>query len=453
MSTLSGGEAQRIRLAGQLGSGLVGVTYVLDEPSIGLHPKDNSRLLYSLKELRDRGNTVLVVEHDKETILSSDYLLELGPGSGKLGGEVVYSGPTSDFLSHSQSLTAKYLRNDLVIPAPSGRRAPKDFLKFLGVSTNNLQGFDWKLPLGVLCCVTGVSGSGKSSLVVDTLYKQLALRQGIKVEFPGQVEGIRGEEQIERAVVIDQNPIGRTPRSNPATYTKIFDEIRKLFAQTPEARAKGYKPGRFSFNVRGGRCEACQGDGQIRVEMHFLPDVFVTCGVCKGKRYNSETLEIRYKGLNIAEVLELSVREAKGFFVNHPLLKRRLTVLEKVGLEYLTLGQPAPTLSGGEAQRIKISRELGKKSLSNSLYVLDEPTTGLHMHEVGKLILVLQELVDQGATVVVIEHNLDFIRAADYVFDLGPGGGEFGGRIIAQGTPEEISANPNSITGQFLLNL
>jgi excinuclease ABC subunit A len=450
MSTLSGGEAQRIRLAGQLGSGLVGVTYVLDEPSIGLHPKDNQRLINTLRHLQGRGNTVLVVEHDEPTIRSADHVLELGPGSGALGGEVVYSGDLPGLLQAEHSLTGKYLRSDLYIELPAKRRTAKSFISMHKVSTNNLKDLNCHMPLGTLTCVTGVSGSGKSSLVVDSLYKHLALARGIKVENPGQLGGIQGAEQVERIISIDQSPIGRTPRSNPATYTKVFDEIRKIFSSTQEAKQRGYKPGRFSFNVRGGRCEACQGDGQIRVEMHFLPDVFVTCDVCKGKRYNRETLDVHYKGLNIAQVLDLSVRQARSFFSNYPLLERKLGVLEEVGLEYLALGQPATTLSGGEAQRLKISRELGKRSLPGTMYILDEPTTGLHMHEVGKLIQVLQQLVDKGASVVVIEHNTDVIKAADYVFDLGPGGGDFGGQIVASGTPEEIKQNPDSVTGNFL---
>lgn len=450
MTTLSGGEAQRIRLASQLGSGLVGVTYVLDEPSIGLHPRDNERLLATLRNLQRRGNTVLVVEHDEATIRAADDIIELGPGSGAQGGDVVFHGPFSELVQHSDSLTAQYMRGDLTAPLPDERREPKGWLTLRGITTNNLKNIDSPFPLGTLTCVTGVSGSGKSSLVVDTLYKHLALAQGIRVEQPGSIAGIDGAEAIERIVSIDQTPIGRTPRSNPATYTKIFDEIRQIFTLTPDARKRGYQPGRFSFNVRGGRCEACSGDGQIRVEMHFLPDVYVTCDVCKGKRYNQETLEVRYRGLNISEVLDLPVREARQFFTNYPGLERRLAVLEDVGLDYLRLGQPATTLSGGEAQRIKISRELGKRSLPGTLYILDEPTTGLHMHEVGKLITVLHHLVDLGATVVVIEHNTDVILASDYVIDLGPGGGENGGRIVAAGTPEAIMADPNSVTGKFL---
>ena len=454
MSTLSGGEAQRIRLASQLGSGLVGVTYVLDEPSIGLHPRDNERLLGTLRSLQARGNTVLVVEHDEATICAADTVIELGPGSGSQGGELMFQGPVDDLLGKADTLTARYLRGDESIPLPDARREPQGELLLRNVTTNNLRGIDCRIPLGVLTCVTGVSGSGKSSLVVDTLYKHLALNLGLRVDQPGAIGGLSYEGDggpVERIVAIDQTPIGRTPRSNPATYTKIFDEIRNIFSMTPDARKRGYKPGRFSFNVRGGRCEACGGDGQIRVEMHFLPDVYVTCDVCKGKRYNHETLEVRYKGLNIAEVLDLTVRQARQLFENYPGLERRLAVLEEVGLEYLRLGQPATTLSGGEAQRIKISRELGKRSLPGTMYILDEPTTGLHMHEVGKLIKVLHALVDKGASVVVIEHNTDMILASDHVLDMGPGGGENGGLIVSAGTPEAIVADPESVTGRFLM--
>jgi excinuclease ABC subunit A len=452
MATLSGGEAQRIRLASQLGSGLVGVTYVLDEPSIGLHPRDNLRLLGSLRSLQARGHTVLVVEHDEATIREADTVIELGPGSGERGGDLVFQGTVTDLLNDQESLTAKYLRGDLGVRAPETRRKGERELQLRHITTNNLRDIDCRIPLGVLTCVTGVSGSGKSSLVVDTLYKHLALAQGLKVENPGVIGGIYGADQIERIVAIDQTPIGRTPRSNPATYTKVFDEIRQIFAKTPDAKKRGYEPGRFSFNVKGGRCETCNGDGQIRVEMHFLPDIFVQCDVCGGKRYNHETLEVRYKGLNISEVLDLTVAQACDFFENYPALERRLAMLREVGLEYLRLGQPATTLSGGEAQRIKISRELGKRSLPGTMYILDEPTTGLHMHEVGKLITVLHQLVERGATVVVIEHNTDMIKCADYVIDLGPGGGENGGLIVAQGTPEEIVADPASVTGEFLKN-
>ncbi len=450
MSTLSGGEAQRIRLAGQLGSGLVGVTYVLDEPSIGLHPRDNERLLGTLRDLQQRGNTVLVVEHDEETIVAADHVIELGPGSGLRGGEVVFQGGVHELLKEAETLTARYLRGDLVIERPEKRREPRGHLVMRGVTTNNLKDVDCAIPLGCLTVVTGVSGSGKSSLVIDTLYAHAALAQGVKADRPGSLRGFENLAAIEKIVAIDQTPIGRTPRSNPATYTKIFDEIRNIFAATKEAKQRGYKPGRFSFNVPGGRCENCKGDGQIRVEMHFLPDVYVTCPVCGGKRYTAETLDVRYKGLSISEVLDLTVRQALDFFSAYPVLKRRLHVLDEVGLDYLHLGQPATTLSGGEAQRIKVSRELGKRSLPGALYVLDEPTTGLHMHEVGKLIQVLHRLVDKGATVVVIEHNLDVVACADWVIDLGPGGGEAGGRIISQGTPEGIADDPASVTGGFM---
>lgn len=454
MASLSGGEAQRIRLASQLGSGLVGVTYVLDEPSIGLHPRDNERLLGTLRSLQKRGNTVLVVEHDEATICEADTVIELGPGSGENGGQIMFQGNVKQMLNSADTLTARYLRGDEVIEMPEERREANGALLLRNATTNNLRGLDCRIPMGVLTCVTGVSGSGKSSLVVDTLYKHLAIGLGLRVEQPGSISGIEyvdGAEPVTRLVAIDQSPIGRTPRSNPATYTKIFDEIRNIFAMTPDARKRGYKPGRFSFNVRGGRCEACAGDGQTRVEMHFLPDIYVTCDVCKGRRYNHETLEVRYKGLNIAEVLDLTVSEARKLFENYPSLHRRLQLLEEVGLGYLRLGQPATTLSGGEAQRIKISRELGKRSLPGTMYILDEPTTGLHMHEVGKLVKVLHALVDKGATVVVIEHNSDMILAADHVLDMGPGGGENGGLIVSSGTPEAIVADPASITGKFLM--
>ncbi|MDR2162201.1 MAG: excinuclease ABC subunit UvrA [Desulfovibrio sp.] len=450
MASLSGGEAQRIRLASQLGSGLVGVTYVLDEPSIGLHPRDNARLLGTLRDLQRKGNTVLVVEHDEATIREADTVLELGPGSGEGGGSLIFQGRVPDLLASPDSLTAKYLRGELGVPRTASRRRGAGAILLRNVTTNNLHGIDCRIPLGALTCVTGVSGSGKSSLVVDSLYKHLALAQGVKVENPGSIGGLTGAEAVERVTIIDQTPIGRTPRSNPATYTKVFDDIRGIFAQTADAKKRGYSPGRFSFNLPGGRCEACGGDGQICVEMHFLPDIFVQCDVCKGQRYNRETLEVRYKELNIAEVLNLTVRQALEFFEHYPALSHRLSVLEEVGLGYLRLGQPATTLSGGEAQRIKISRELGRRSLPGALYILDEPTTGLHMHEVGKLISVLHRLVDRGAAVVVIEHNTDVILNADYVLDLGPGGGEKGGRIIASGTPEEIMRNPDSVTGSFL---
>ncbi len=450
MVTLSGGEAQRIRLASQLGTGLVGVTYVLDEPSIGLHPRDNQRLIHTLRSLQQRGNTVLVVEHDEATILAADAVLEMGPGSGAQGGDLIFAGPVPDLLKDAGSLTARYLRGDLKVPMPETRRKAQGFLTLHGVTTNNLKDITCAIPLGVLTTVTGVSGSGKSSLVIDTLYRRVARHCRLRTEQPGPMKGVEGLEQIERVVSIDQEPIGRTPRSNPATYTKIFDEIRKIYAMTPDAKKRGYTASRFSFNVPGGRCETCKGDGQIRVEMHFLPDIFVTCDVCHGRRFNQETLDVRYKDLNIAEVLDLTVHEARDFFSSYPSLERRLGVLEDVGLGYIRLGQASTTLSGGEAQRIKISRELGKRSLPHTMYILDEPTTGLHMHEVGKLLTVLHHLVDRGATVVVIEHNTDVIMASDHIIDLGPSGGENGGRIIASGTPEEIMADPASVTGAYL---
>ncbi|MBU1219017.1 excinuclease ABC subunit UvrA [Myxococcota bacterium] len=449
MSTLSGGEAQRIRLASQLGTGLTGVTYVLDEPSIGLHQKDNRRLLETLMELRNRGNTVIVVEHDEQTILNADHVLELGPGSGNLGGEIVFEGTVKNLLK-STSLTGRYLRGELQISVPEKRREPCGFISIRGASTNNLKKIDVDFPKGCLVCVTGVSGSGKSSLVVDTLYGNLALSRGIIPDSYGQVDSITGLEGVERTVIIDQTPIGRTPRSNPATYTKIFDDIRDIFAQIPESRVRGFTKSRFSFNVKGGRCDKCEGDGEIRVEMMFLPDVYITCEECSGERYNRETLEIRYKGKSISDVLKMTVRQASEFFDALPSLKRKLGMLMDVGLEYIQLGQSATTLSGGEAQRIKISRELGKTRLPGTVYILDEPTTGLHMHEVGKLIEVLNRLVDKGATVITIEHNLDVIKASDFIVDLGPGGGINGGMIIAKGSPEEISRNPSSITGEFL---
>lgn len=392
-----------------------------------------------------------MVEHDEATIREADTILELGPGSGEHGGELVFTGNVQELFKNSQSLTAKYMRGDLKVPIPDERREPKEFLTLKGVTTNNIKNIDCAVPLGILTCVTGVSGSGKSSLVIDTLYKHIAMHCGIKVDQPGTVQKILNIDKIERVVSIDQSPIGRTPRSNPATYTKIFDEIRNIFAMTQDAKRRGYKAGRFSFNVSGGRCETCKGDGQIRVEMHFLPDIFVQCDVCKGQRFNHETLEVRYKDKNIAEVLDMTVSEARQFFENYPSLERRLSMLESVGLGYIRLGQPATTLSGGEAQRIKISRELGKRLLSGTLYILDEPTTGLHMHEVGKLVTVLHQLVERGASVVVIEHNTDVILASDYVIDMGPGGGDNGGTIISEGSPEYIMADPRSVTGKFLV--
>ena len=451
-ASLSGGESQRIRLATQIGSALTGVLYVLDEPSIGLHQRDNDKLIATMKRLRDLGNTLIVVEHDEDTMRQADYIVDVGPGAGVHGGEIVAAGSVADICKVKRSITGAYLSGRKFVEVPETRREGNGkALRVVKAHENNLQDITVDFPLGKLICVTGVSGSGKSTLVNEILYKTLAAALNGARSRPGQCEEVEGMEWVDKVIGIDQSPIGRTPRSNPATYTKVFDEIRNIFAMTPDARKRGYKPGRFSFNVRGGRCEACGGDGQIRVEMHFLPDVYVTCDVCKGRRYNHETLEVRYKGLNIAEVLDLPVQQARAFFENYPVLERRLAVLEEVGLEYLRLGQPATTLSGGEAQRIKISRELGKRSLPGTLYILDEPTTGLHMHEVGKLIKVLHALVDKGASVVVIEHNTDMILAADHVLDMGPGGGENGGLVVSQGTPEAIVADPNSVTGRFLM--
>jgi len=450
-TTLSGGEMQRIRLATQVGSKLTGVLYVLDEPSIGLHPRDTDRLINTLKELRDLGNTVIVVEHDPETIRSADWILELGPGAGKNGGEVVATGTVEEIERNPRSLTGAYLSGRMEIPLPQKRRKPKGkFLRIIGAREHNLKNVDVEIPVSLFVCITGVSGSGKSTLVYDVLYKYAKAKLYGSKDVPGKVDRVEGLEHFERVVNVDQSPIGRTPRSNPATYTKIFDQIRDLFANTPEARARGYKPGRFSFNVKGGRCEACEGEGVIRVEMHFLPPVYVTCDVCKGRRYNRETLDILYKGKNISEVLDLTVDEAYEFFENIPSLRAKLQLLRDVGLGYLRLGQPAPTLSGGEAQRIKLARELSKREKGRTLYLLDEPTTGLHMDDIKKLVDVLQRLVDRGNTVVVIEHNLDVIKCADWVIDLGPEGGDGGGRVVAVGTPEEIAQNPSSYTGLFL---
>ena len=450
-TTLSGGEMQRIRLATQIGSKLTGVLYVLDEPSIGLHPRDTHKLIETLKDLRDLGNTVIVVEHDPETILSADWIIDLGPGAGKNGGYVVAQGTPKEIMEDQNSLTGKYLSGRLSIPVPEKRREPgKKWIKIFGARKHNLKGIDVKIPVGLFVCITGVSGSGKSTLIYDILWEYArGLFYGANVDVEG-VDRIEGLEHFDHVINVDQSPIGRTPRSNPATYTKLFDHIRNLFAQTPEAKARGYAPGRFSFNVPGGRCEACEGDGVIKVEMHFLPPVYVTCEVCKGTRYNKETLEIRYKGKNIAEVLDMTVDEAYEFFYHHPPIRRKLEVLRDVGLGYIKLGQPATTLSGGEAQRIKLARELSKKETGRTLYLLDEPTTGLHMDDVKKLIQVLQRLVDRGNTVVVIEHNLDVIKCADWIIDLGPEGGDGGGYIVAEGTPQQIIENPRSYTGRYL---
>jgi len=448
--TLSGGEAQRIRLATQIGSGLTGVLYILDEPSIGLHQRDNKKLLDTLKELRDIGNTVIVVEHDEETIRESDYVVDLGPGAGLDGGYVVAQGTPREIEQNETSITGLYLSGKRHIKAPSKRRATEKYLTIRGAAENNLKSIDVSFPLGVFTCITGVSGSGKSTLIIDILYKALASLKMRSKDYPGKFKKIEGIEHIDKVIDVDQSPIGRTPRSNPATYTGTFTPIRDLFAGLPESKIRGYKAGRFSFNVSGGRCEACWGDGIKKIEMHFLPDVYITCEVCKGKRYNHETLEVRYKGKNIYEVLEMTVDEAYEFFINIPSIKSKLETLKRVGLGYIKLGQPATTLSGGEAQRVKLSTELSKRATGNTLYILDEPTTGLHFADVEKLIDVLQSLVDKGNTVIVIEHNLDVIKCADWIIDLGPEGGDAGGQIVACGTPEEVAKVKNSYTGHFL---
>jgi len=451
VTTLSGGEAQRIRLATQIGSSLVGVLYILDEPSIGLHQRDNIRLLSTLKELRDLGNTIIVVEHDEETIRRADYVIDMGPGAGIHGGKVIFSGTPRELLDSEQSATGKYLSGDLSIPVPERRRnAGGTFLVIKGARANNLKNIEVGIPIGLFTCVTGVSGSGKSTLIIDTLFRVLAQKLYHSREKAGPLEGIEGLEYVDKVINIDQMPIGRTPRSNPATYTGVFTFIRGLFAQLPAARMRGYKPGRFSFNVAGGRCEACKGDGIIKIEMHFLPDVYVTCEVCGGKRYNRETLEIHYRGETIADVLDMTVDQAYEFFENIPTIKRKLQTLCDVGLGYIKLGQSATTLSGGEAQRIKLTRELSKKSTGKTVYFLDEPTTGLHFADIQKLLDVLNRLADSGNTVIVIEHNMEVIKSADYIIDLGPEGGEQGGEVIGQGTPEEIINIPTSYTGQYL---
>ncbi|MBI1920513.1 MAG: excinuclease ABC subunit UvrA [Geobacter sp.] len=448
--TLSGGEGQRIRLATQIGSSLVGVLYILDEPSIGLHQRDNERLLSTLKHMRDIGNTVLVVEHDEETILEADHVIDMGPGAGVHGGEVVAQGTPAEIMKNPDSLTGRYLSGELSIPVPPKRRKAKKFLEVFGASENNLKGIDVKFPLGVMTCVTGVSGSGKSTLVIDTLHKVLAQRLYKSREKAGAVKEVKGTEVLDKVINIDQSPIGRTPRSNPATYTGVFADIRDIFAQLPESKIRGYKPGRYSFNVKGGRCEACSGDGIIKIEMHFLPDVFVACDVCHGARYNRETLEVKYKGRSIAEVLDMTVSEALQFLGNIPKIKTKLQVLEDVGLGYIRLGQSATTLSGGEAQRVKLAKELAKRATGRTIYILDEPTTGLHFHDIAKLLEVLQRLVETGNTILIIEHNLDVIKTADYLIDLGPEGGHRGGEVIACGTPEEVARVTRSYTGQFL---
>ncbi|MFP5394347.1 MAG: excinuclease ABC subunit UvrA, partial [Gammaproteobacteria bacterium] len=450
--TLSGGEAQRIRLASQIGSGLTGVMYVLDEPSIGLHQRDNDRLIDTLKHLRDIGNSVLVVEHDEDAIRTADYVVDMGPGAGVHGGVVIAEGPLKDILKNKNSLTAKYLSGALKIEVPKKRHAPdpKRQLVITGATGNNLKNVTLKLPVGLLTCVSGVSGSGKSTLVNDTLYPALSRHlYGSQTE-PAPHTSISGLEHFDKVIAVDQAPIGRTPRSNPATYTGLFTPIRDLFSEVPAAKERGYSAGRFSFNVKGGRCEACQGDGVLKVEMHFLPDVYVPCDVCKGKRYNRETLEVQYKGKSITDVLEMTVEDAHAFFKPVPLIARKLQTLLDVGLGYIKLGQSATTLSGGEAQRVKLSLELSKRDTGRTLYILDEPTTGLHFHDIDLLLKVIHRLRDQGNSLVIIEHNLDVIKTADWVVDLGPEGGAGGGRIVATGTPEEVAENPDSVTGKYL---
>jgi excinuclease ABC subunit A len=449
--TLAGGEAQRIRLASQIGSGLVGVLYVLDEPSIGLHQRDNRRLIDTLVRLRDLGNTVLVVEHDEETILASDWIVDIGPGAGEHGGSVLYSGPVKGILTKRASITGQYLSRKRTIPVPARRRQPgEEWLVIRGAREHNLKDIDAHLPLGLFVAVTGVSGSGKSTLVQDILLPALMQKIYKSKQAPGRHKTVDGIGLLDKVIDIDQSPIGRTPRSNPATYTGVFDHVRKLFAQTAEAKVRGYLPGRFSFNVSGGRCEACAGDGTIKIEMHFLPDVYVPCEVCKGARYNRDTLDITFKGKNIAEVLDMPCEEALEFFSNQPVIARHMQTIVDVGLGYVRLGQPAPTLSGGEAQRVKLASELAKRSTGHTIYLLDEPTTGLHFEDVRKLLAVLSRLVDQGNTVLVIEHNLDVIKTADWIIDLGPYGGSGGGTIVAEGPPEEVAAVEASFTGQFL---
>ena len=448
--TLSGGEAQRIRLATQIGSGLVGVAYILDEPSIGLHQRDNDKLLATLKHLRDLGNSLIVVEHDEDTMLAADYIVDIGPGAGEHGGQVVAVGNAQEIMKNPNSVTGAYLSGKIRIPVPTERKKPTGYLKVVGAQENNLKNIDVKFPLGVMTCVTGVSGSGKSSLVNQILYKRLARDLNRARTIPGKHKRIEGLEQVDKVINIDQSPIGRTPRSNPATYTGVFDLIRDLFAGTPDAKARGYKKGRFSFNVKGGRCEACAGDGILKIEMHFLPDVYVPCEVCGGKRYNRETLEVRYKGKNIYDVLNMTVEEAVGFFENVPSIRRKMETLRDVGLSYIRLGQPSTELSGGEAQRIKLATELSKRSTGKTVYILDEPTTGLHFADVHKLTEILRRLSGDGNTVIVIEHNLDVIKTADYIIDIGPEGGDRGGTVVASGTPEEVAKNPDSYTGKYI---
>jgi excinuclease ABC subunit A len=450
-ATLSGGEAQRIRLATQIGSGLMGVLYILDEPSIGLHQRDNARLIATLERLRDLGNTVIVVEHDEETIRAADFVIDMGPGPGEHGGEVVCTGKPDDLISCEESLTGRYLAGERSIPVPKSRKSSsRGVLRLVGAREHNLKDIDVEIPLGTLTLVTGVSGSGKSSLVADTLAPVLSNTVYRTRHRTGKHRAVEGLDAVDKAIVIDQSPIGRTPRSNPATYTGLWDDVRSLFASTNESKARGYAPGRFSFNVRGGRCEACKGDGQIKIEMHFLPDVYVPCEVCKGKRYNRETLQVTFKGRTVAEVLDMSAEEALHFFENIPPVKRKLQTLFDVGLGYIKLGQPATTLSGGEAQRVKLASELQKRSTGRTFYILDEPTTGLHFDDVRQLLQVLERLVEAGNTVLVIEHNLDVIKSADWVIDLGPEGGDLGGEVIVAGTPEDVAAHPRSHTGRYL---
>jgi len=451
--TLSGGEAQRIRLATQIGSGLVGVAYILDEPSIGLHQRDNDKLLATLKHLRDLGNSLIVVEHDEDTMLAADYIVDIGPGAGEHGGQVVAVGNAQEIMKNPKSVTGAYLSGKIRIPVPTERKKPTGYLKVVGAQENNLKNIDVKFPLGVMTCVTGVSGSGKSSLVNQILYKRLARDLNRARTIPGKHKRIEGLEQVDKVINIDQSPIGRTPRSNPATYTGVFDLIRDLFAGTPDAKARGYKKGRFSFNVKGGRCEACAGDGILKIEMHFLPDVYVPCEVCGGKRYNRETLEVRYKGKNIYDVLNMTVEEAVDFFENVPSIRRKMETLRDVGLSYIRLGQPSTELSGGEAQRIKLATELSKRSTGKTVYILDEPTTGLHFADVHKLTEILRRLSGDGNTVIVIEHNLDVIKTADYIIDIGPEGGDRGGTVVASGTPEEVAKNPDSYTGKYIASI
>lgn len=450
-ATLSGGEAQRIRLATQIGSGLVGVAYILDEPSIGLHQRDNDKLIKTLEHLRDLGNSLIVVEHDEDTMFAADYIVDIGPGAGDHGGEVVAAGNAKEIMANENSITGAYLSGKIKIPVPRERRKPTGFITIKGARQNNLKNIDVEIPLGIMTCVTGVSGSGKSSLVNEILYKALAKKLNRARTIPGDHDGIEGVEQLDKVIDIDQSPIGRTPRSNPATYTGVFDQIRDLFASTQEAKMRGYTKGRFSFNIKGGRCEACNGDGIIKIEMHFLPDVYVPCEVCGGKRYNRETLEVKYKGKNIFDVLDMTVEEGMKFFENIPSIYKKIATLNDVGLSYIKLGQPSTTLSGGEAQRVKLATELSRRGTGKTIYILDEPTTGLHFADVHKLDEILRKLSDGGNTVVVIEHNLDVIKVADYIIDIGPEGGDGGGRVIAKGTPEEVAKNKKSYTGQWIL--